>query len=569
MGNYLSKKYIRNRLRISRIYTENSENLQSYVKKRIEIRGLSSKEAEKYIVSENKGIKGRLIKFAFNHKEIIKRFPYFGKKILSVKTRMLKQSVATANEAIDVGPYFEMYKTDFIAKIYEVMLQRNVDESGMKNCIAAMRNGASKGAIVYIISSSEEFGGRMKILNIEQYKKEYKRYVNKTRINTMPVLGRIISLYTLKGQINELYDRVERTEEISNNNSEKLFKKLDVINRGITSKNDKMTEQIIQNRALIGKLGKNLIDLNDIILQNKSRIDSSLDIQTSLSEKADSSLMIQTELSEKLDNLPQFIASIGIKNKSMVTSVSGGVIAVNADDFIFGVPSEEWGLAMFLSSYGHFEYGTETLFESIVEKNMTVLDIGANLGMFTLRGLKKGAVVYSYEPTPATFSILNQNIKANGFAESGRTYTFNVGVSEKAGRAKFSIVDGMCGHNSLYAERKGLKTIDVGLVSIDEHMKNAEKIDVIKMDIEGEEYFALKGMRETIRKNPQIKILMEFGPGHIKRAGVSFDAFFALIDELELTYKLIDEKTGDVTNITRDELEKVFSVNLFLEKREA
>ncbi|MCJ7856664.1 FkbM family methyltransferase [Lachnospiraceae bacterium NSJ-143] len=637
MENNLSKKYIRNRLKVGRAYINNDtgEGENMPVKRYIDVRGLSSEDAEKYIVIENYGIKGKLIRFAFRHKETIKSIPYFGKRIIGIKNKMLKSSVSVVNEAVDISPYFGLYKTDFIAKIYEVLLQRQVDDDGMNSCLAAMRNGASKGAIVYIVYTSQEFAKRFKVLNIEQYKKEYKKYVNKTRINRIPVFGRALSVYTLKGQIGELYDRLERAEAVSNYSNgliiEKIEKgfadinyKIDVYNvllkeyidkksedsaefltdyleqklasheklmtdyiyEKINDHNLVLEEHINKSHSLLDDLSRTVEILNNnetlINIKNvEEKIDKTLDIQTGiseksdlmmqiqtgLSEKSDLSLNIQTELSQKLDNLPQFIAGIGLKNKSMVTSVNGGVIAVNADDFIFGVPSEEWGLAMFLSTYGHFEYGTETLFESIVEEGMSVLDIGANLGMFTLRALRKGAVVYAYEPTPSIFKILEQNIKNNGF--NSKVALFNNAVFNEEKTIEFSITEGTCGQsNNLFSKEGTLGSVMVKTVVIDEHLKHVEKIDIIKMDIEGSEYFALKGMRKTIEKNPQIKIIMEFAPGHLKRADVKPIDLIDLIEEYGLEFKEISENDGTLKDISRSELEKAFSINLLLTRKE-
>ena len=151
---------------------------------------------------------------------------------------------------------------------------------------------------------------------------------------------------------------------------------------------------------------------------------------------------------------------------------------------------------MYLSQTGHFEAGSEQFFEACLRPGMTVLDLGANLGMYTLRALRKGCRVFSYEPTPRTCRLLQQNIKVNGFLESGRSHVV------------FFEIPGMCGHNSIYEEDRETRSITVPTVTLESQIEEIGRGDVIKMDIEGAEYRALLGMRRLLEGNPQVQILM-------------------------------------------------------------
>ena len=75
-------------------------------------------------------------------------------------------------------------------------------------------------------------------------------------------------------------------------------------------------------------------------------------------------------------------------------------------------------------------------------------------------------------------------------------------------------------------------------------------------------------MRKTIEKNPQIKIIMEFAPGHLKRADVKPIDLIDLIEEYGLEFKEISENDGTLKDISRSELEKAFSINLLLTRKE-
>lgn len=59
-----------------------------------------------------------------------------------------------------------------------------------------------------------------------------------------------------------------------------------------------------------------------------------------------------------------------------------------------------------------------------------VVDIGANIGVFTLYAAKQGAQVYAYEPVPPTYAVLRQNVEAHGLGRL--VHTRNIGLSDRA-----------------------------------------------------------------------------------------------------------------------------------------
>jgi len=59
-----------------------------------------------------------------------------------------------------------------------------------------------------------------------------------------------------------------------------------------------------------------------------------------------------------------------------------------------------------------------------------VFDVGANIGVFTLCAAQHGAEVYAYEPIPATFGLLQQNIHLHGYDKTAQA--INIGLSDRA-----------------------------------------------------------------------------------------------------------------------------------------
>lgn len=344
--------------------------------------------------------------------------------------------------------------------------------------------------------------------------------------------------------------RLDSQLEMSAGLSEKLDSQLG-ISTGISRKLDEQEEiSTSMLQKLDGQMG--------ISTNLSEKLDGQTGISTSLSEKLDQQIGISTSLSQKLDEIPKLIAGI-------VTVVPGSIINATMDGLKIGIPAEEWGVAMFLQQGGGYEEGSQKLFESILRPGMTVLDLGANFGFYTLRALRKECRVVSYEPTPQTCALLRQNINANGFANCGRSIVVEAAVSDMCGITEFYENPNMCGYNSIYS-MEGQHLIQVPTVTLDSQIEEIGRVDVIKMDIEGAEYRALLGMRRLLERNPQVQILMEFAPGHMKRAGVSPEEMLDLIHELGFTYALIDEESAQAAPVGRQELLAADSVNLYLKR---
>ena len=89
-----------------------------------------------------------------------------------------------------------------------------------------------------------------------------------------------------------------------------------------------------------------------------------------------------------------------------------------------------------LSVFGRFNEEYElSLFDSEIDEGSVVLDVGANIGVYTLTAAKYASVVYSFEPDPITFSNLKRNVEANGYKN---VVAVNKAVSDKSGVAQLS-----------------------------------------------------------------------------------------------------------------------------------
>jgi len=160
--------------------------------------------------------------------------------------------------------------------------------------------------------------------------------------------------------------------------------------------------------------------------------------------------------------------------------------------------------------------------KACVTPGATVLDVGANVGAYTLllaTWVGDKGHVHAFEPATASRAGLARHVAINGLAD--RVTIRCEAVSNAAGTRRF-IESGTDGGNRI-ARPSDLDTIEVPAVSIDEYCSRCRlSPDVIKIDVEGAELDALRGARQTIvRCGASLAVFVELHPSAWPAAGLS------------------------------------------------
>lgn len=144
-----------------------------------------------------------------------------------------------------------------------------------------------------------------------------------------------------------------------------------------------------------------------------------------------------------------------------------------------------------------------------ISKGDTVIDVGANIGIFTVKASRlvgpTGTVV-SLEPASKSFTLLEANIERNDLSN---VKPFKYAVSDSEGEARL-YVDRVSDRSSLFSDRgdsernrRNIETVEkvetVSLDTLGDSLK-LNRIDIIKIDVEGAELAVLKGAKRTIAK---------------------------------------------------------------------
>jgi FkbM family methyltransferase len=241
-------------------------------------------------------------------------------------------------------------------------------------------------------------------------------------------------------------------------------------------------------------------------------------------------------------------------------------IVVNGFYMVIGPPPYFPGLEL---AYGVYEPGTTKLFELMLRPGMTVVDVGAHVGYYTLlaaRLVGDQGRVYAFEPHPDTFKVLCQNVKINRLSN---VVAIPKAVDDTIGRKRLFLAHGSSGLHSLYA--RGLVSpysIWVDTTTLDAFFAEEgwPPIDLIKMDIEGGEPAALRGMAQLLTRCPTLKLIVEYSPERLKAAGVQPEAFLRQLNTLGFRLFVVMDDGGLVPADHGVAVQGREYVNLFCEK---
>ncbi len=188
-----------------------------------------------------------------------------------------------------------------------------------------------------------------------------------------------------------------------------------------------------------------------------------------------------------------------------------------------------------------FEYRTFEKFESNIKKGDIVLDIGANIGLFSLFSSQlvgETGRVISFEPNKKTFGVLERNLRLN---QVNNVSAYNLALSKE--KSKLILTNPKSNVDDNNSDSYNRISFDpISMVEEDECIVDAikldtliesknliGKIDFIKIDIEGAEKFCFEGAIKSLSQEKRPIIIMESFDPHSLKFGVStFDTLLFL-----------------------------------------
>jgi len=243
-----------------------------------------------------------------------------------------------------------------------------------------------------------------------------------------------------------------------------------------------------------------------------------------------------------IDKLNIFIRAY-LKPKFIITKKYGHKMFLDEKD------------SLHLSIHKNWEPFEVNLIEKIVKKGDNVLDIGANIGFYTLilaRLVGKTGRVYAFEPEKNNFNLLKKNVEISNYKN---IILINKAVSNKTGKIKLYLCqDNLADHRIYDFDNKG-KVTEVESIQLDDYFKDyKEKINFIKIDVEGAEISVLKSMENLLKKNNNLKFITEFMPKGIKDFGAEPKEYLELLLKNGFKILNIDETKEKLVPVEINEI---------------
>ncbi len=210
------------------------------------------------------------------------------------------------------------------------------------------------------------------------------------------------------------------------------------------------------------------------------------------------------------DSLVRFFAP-----KRFIHRVNGQLILIDLEE-------PHYHFRRILEDYAYldeYEPNTVKKLKEILKKGDIVVDVGASIGELTLTMSElvgENGRVYAIEPTPVCFYYLCENIKLNN---RRNIFPYQVGAWDK--------------DELIRVQPKLARPYWANGIRLDDLLSwlGVSRVDFIKIDIDGGEPWALRGLTKTIEKNPHLKMIIEYYPKYIKAAGGEPEEVMRILDK--------------------------------------
>jgi FkbM family methyltransferase len=205
-------------------------------------------------------------------------------------------------------------------------------------------------------------------------------------------------------------------------------------------------------------------------------------------------------------------------------------------------------------AFGIYENYEREVFGQFCREGATVVDVGANVGLYTAIAaakVGKGGKVVSIEPHPESFRLLRRSVEANGLTQ---VRGHNVALGDGRKTVDLFVTDDNKADSRVYDASGKRRRVRTDMFDLDNLLAagGITRVDLIKMDIQGAEGLALRGMANTLARNPNIVLFMELWPWGIEQTGASPAACLRELLHLGFEFKEIDEgkrRLVDVDNV--------------------
>lgn len=253
---------------------------------------------------------------------------------------------------------------------------------------------------------------------------------------------------------------------------------------------------------------------------------------------------------EKL--LKVFYATSILMHRLKIGAKNRFVIIDNFDRTLKLKVNTSWSMGFSIYWSGFHEFHEFLFLNKFLKKDMVFVDIGANLGEYSLFSAKRlsSGKVLAFEPMPKMSVLLEENRVLNQFEN---IEIFKYGLSEQEGVLPiYEMENANEGLSTFFpGNQKSKSALVVPLKVFDTEVERwgVDRIDFVKIDVEGSEWSVLKGARKTIQKFKPL-VMVEINQHTFSMAGYSSEEVYRFFNDLSYAPFEIT-KTGNLSPATR------------------
>lgn len=199
-----------------------------------------------------------------------------------------------------------------------------------------------------------------------------------------------------------------------------------------------------------------------------------------------------------------------IKNKNIISiEINQGRIILKTKDNIRLICDslDKRHIFMEILNFGNYESAELQMIKRFLKKDSVVLDIGANIGWYSInlsKSVPQGKII-AFEPIPRTYGYLFKNIVLNKLSN---IKTYNIGLSKESGYFNFYYNRDYTGATSLVdiIKKNNVALVKCRVEKLDNFLRKVKikRVDFIKCDVEGAEKLVIEGAIEAIDENKPI-----------------------------------------------------------------
>lgn len=219
------------------------------------------------------------------------------------------------------------------------------------------------------------------------------------------------------------------------------------------------------------------------------------------------------------------------------------VVPIKKYNFQIILDPQNGAVDEYIFIHRNWETAIASVLDQYLKPGDVFVDVGANIGYFSLQAatlLKEKGTVIAFEPLSRIAQQLRDSVVANNFSN---VIVKQLAIGAVSSQKKIEIQPGNVGGSSLVKELGSTMTETVAVSTLDQELRDLDRVNLMKIDVEGYEYEVLHGGIEILKRH-QPKLVLEFSPNVYARRDKKMAKNILELLMTELGYRVYDLEWG-------------------------